>query len=111
MDANKLVVRPPDMAGAAPPIYANVAHVSSTPYDFRLTFSLLSTPHDRSDRDPLAPALPPRPVVEVILPAAAVGSILDLVRFEFDEFVQRFGAPQPSPAQARTGDGIASRVR
>jgi hypothetical protein len=41
-----LVVEPPDTSASELPRYANVVHVSSTPYDFRLTFSVLQTPPD-----------------------------------------------------------------
>jgi len=110
METKRLVIGPPDMTGAPLPVYANITHASFTPYDFRLTFSLLSTPHDRSERDPLAPSAPPRPVVEVVVPVGAVRSLLDVVGLEYDDFVKRFGAPQPHLAQA-AGDGVASRVR
>jgi len=34
------------MVGA--PVYANVAHATFTPYHFRVTFSLLTVPHDQT---------------------------------------------------------------
>ena len=43
-----LPVEAPDVTADTPaPIYANVAHTSFTPYDFRITFSLLTQRHDR----------------------------------------------------------------
>ena len=95
MDAEKLVVGLPDLTDAGRPVYANVAHVSWTPYDFRLTFSLLVTPHGGA-----APARPdspfvPHAVAEIVMPAAAVESLADLLRTELTDFVDRLGAPQP----------------
>jgi Protein of unknown function (DUF3467) len=102
VDAEKLVVGLPDLTDAGRPVYANVAHVSWTPYDFRITFSLLVTPHDGA-----APARPdatfvPRAVAEVVIPAAAVESLTDLLRTELSRFVDRMGAPQPHLAPARS---------
>jgi len=95
VDAEKLIVGLPDLTDAGRPVYANVAHVSWTPYDFRLTFSLLVPSHDGAPPGrPDAPSVP-RAVAEVVMPAAAVGSLADLLRTELNEFVDRLGAPQP----------------
>lgn len=93
MSAQELVVEPPDLTNAAPAIYADVAHVSFTPFDFRITFSLLPTPQAGRD-DPLAPAAPPVAVADVVLPANAVEGLLDLLRAELNDFSDRFGAPR-----------------
>ena len=42
-----LAVGPPDLSMVGAPVYANVAHTTFTPYDFRVTFSLLTVPHDQ----------------------------------------------------------------
>jgi hypothetical protein len=98
VDPFHLVVEPPDTSASELPRYANVVHVSSTPYDFRLTFSFLQTPND-GPADTFPPA-PTRPVVEVVLPAASIDSLLDLVRAELDRYVDRFGPPRPALQQA-----------
>jgi hypothetical protein len=82
----------PDYSLADAPEYANVTHVSYTPYDFRITFSLLPSP--RTDTG--LPLETPQAVVEVILPPAAVESLMDLMRVQFDRFVEEFGAPRPT---------------
>jgi hypothetical protein len=86
-----LDVEAPDVSALGPPIYANVAHLSSTPYDFRITFSLLCT-----SRDGRAALVAERPlaVAEVVFPAGAVESLVDLLQEELDRFVKEFGAPQ-----------------
>jgi hypothetical protein len=94
MDNRPLVVSPPDMTGAPLPLYANVVHVSSTPFDFRLTFSVLQTPHGGPRSDPFAPSAPPRLVGEVVLPVAAVESLIDVLKREVEDYTERFGTPQ-----------------
>src|SRR5581483_1413401 len=88
-----LAVEAPDVSGLGPPIYANVAHVSSTPYDFRITFSMLSTSLDRS-----AGLMTERPqaMAEVVIPVGAVESLGELLRAELGRFVDEFGAPRPA---------------
>lgn len=63
-----LAVRAPDLSTVGEPDYANIVHVSYTPYDFRVTFSLLMTPHEQGA--PAPGALTPRAVREVVLPTA-----------------------------------------
>jgi hypothetical protein len=94
MDNRPLVVAPPDMTDAELPMYANVVHISSTPFDFRLTFSILQTPHGGPRSDPFAPSAPPRLVCEVAMPVAAVESLIDVLKHEVEEYTNRFGAPQ-----------------
>ena len=93
----------PDLTTAAPPVYANVAHTSFTPYDFRITFSLLTLPHDQSPAAGVeleAVSLTPQAVVQVVLPAAAMDSVVELLRAELDRFIERFGPPEPAVVKA-----------
>jgi Protein of unknown function (DUF3467) len=101
MDLQRMmIVGPPDLTNCAPPLYANVAHVSYTPFDFRLTFSLLSAPKDGQQPGGLeAPTLMPQAVAELVLPAAAVPALVDVLRAELDQFTRRFGTPVPSSQQ------------
>jgi hypothetical protein len=98
-----LAVRGPDLSTVGEPDYANVVHVSYTPYDFRVTFSLLMTPHEQGAALPpggsLA-ALTPRAVREVVLPASAVESLIDVLQAQLDEFVGRYGPVEPSVRQS-----------
>ena len=87
-----VAVARPDSSTIGPPLYADVAHVSFTPYDFRIMFSLLRSP----DRESPIPIATPQAVAEIVLPPAAVESLMDLLRVEFDRFVGEFGAPRPS---------------
>jgi len=80
-------------------VYANAVHISFTPFDVRLTFSFLETPHDQPPGAVPLPAAPPRAVGEVVLPAA-IDSVLDLLRAELERYVERFGAPRPALQQA-----------
>lgn len=89
----------PNLTSAELPTYANVVHVSSTPFDFRLTFSLLLTPHDQPRSDGFVASESPRAVAEVIMPAAAVHSLLELVRNELAVFTERFDEPRPALLQ------------
>lgn len=94
-----VAVGPPDVSTAGPPVYANVTHVSFTPHDFRVTFSLLFTPHDGGSGPPvLAPE--PRAVADIVLPAGAVESFIDILRAQLDRFVDRFGPPAPLVARS-----------
>ena len=107
MDPNvvTLAVDAPDVSALGSPIYANVAHVSSTPYDFRITFSLLSTSQDGTAA---LVTERPRAIAEVIFPAAAAESLADLLREELDRFVEEFGPPRPSVHRS-TGNGAGVR--
>ena len=100
-----LAVDDPDRSAVGTPLYANVAHVSCTPYDFRLTFSLLST--SRDGRAGLV-AEPPRAIAEVVFPAGAMESLVELLREEVDRFVDEFGPPRPS-VQRAGGNGAGNR--
>jgi hypothetical protein len=97
--SHDLAVGLPDLSTVGAPVYANVAHVTSTPYDFRVTFSLLTVPHGESPggmSDIAALALAPRAVAQVVVPAGAVGAMAELLRAELDRYVDRFGQPQPA---------------
>ena len=101
--SHDLAVGLPDLSMAAAPVYANVAHTTFTPYDFRVTFSLLTVPHDQpsgSLASVAALALQPRAVAQVVLPAGAVESLVDLLRAEFDRYVEQFGPPRPTVARS-----------
>jgi hypothetical protein len=101
--SHDLAVGLPDLSMAAAPVYANVAHTTFTPYDFRVTFSLLTVPHDQpsgSLASIAALALQPRAVAQVVLPAGAVVSLVDLLRAEFDRYVEQFGPPRPTVARS-----------
>ena len=93
-----LAVGLPDMSTVGVPVYANVAHATSTPYDFRVTFSLLTVPHD----DVGGPSalggmvMAPRAVAQVVIPVGAVESVVDLLRAELDRYIDEFGAPRPT---------------
>jgi hypothetical protein len=95
-------IETPDLATAGVPVYANVVHTSFTPYDFRITFSLLTVPHDQpggAGTEPEVVSLTPQAVAQVVLPAGALASVVDLLRAQLDQFIDQFGAPQPSVAQ------------
>jgi hypothetical protein len=79
-----------------PMFYSNLAHVSFTPFDFRISFSLMRA---RVDSHGLV-AEPPAEVAEVVLPAAAVEPLVDLLRAELRRFTEEFGAPVPSVMEA-----------
>jgi hypothetical protein len=101
--SHDLAVGLPDLSMDAAPVYANVAHTTFTPYDFRVTFSLLTVPHDQpsgSLASIAALALQPRAVAQVVLPAGAVESLVDLLRAEFDRYVEQFGPPRPTVARS-----------
>jgi hypothetical protein len=96
MSLQKLIVGPPDLTHVAEPIYANGVHVSSTPYDFRITFSILMAPHDAPGSVASTPSFVPQAVVDVVLPAGAVPSVIELLRAELEEFVSTYGGSEPS---------------
>jgi len=100
-----LAVDAPDVSALGPPAYANVAHVSSTPYDFRITFSLLST--SDNGRAGLV-AERPRAIAEVVFPVGAVESLVELLRAELDRFVDEFGPPRPHVHRS-DGNGAGKR--
>jgi hypothetical protein len=87
-----LTIAPPDVSTVGPPVYANTASVTFTPYDFRITFSLLTVPHDQVSA-PDALVLTPRAVAEVVIPAGEAGLLADLLTAELKQYVRRFGEP------------------
>jgi hypothetical protein len=92
MEISPLVIQPPDLSELGVPMYANVVHVSSTPHDFKLTFSFLASPIDQPDA--ATPAVP-KAVGEVVLPASAVDALLDVIKVEKGRFAERYGSPRP----------------
>ena len=93
-----LAVRAPDMATVGEPDYANIVHATYTPYDLRVTFSLLMTPHEQGA--PAPGALTPRAVREVVLPISAVESLIEVLQAQLEEFVGRYGRVEPSVHQS-----------
>jgi hypothetical protein len=88
-------IAPPDMTTVGTPVYANTSNVTFTPYDFRLSLSLLTMPHDQGSLpDPSAVVLTPKGVAEVVIPAGAVGQLADVLRAELKLYVERFGEPR-----------------
>jgi hypothetical protein len=77
----------------AAPVHANLVHMSFTSFDFRMTLSSLSTPHDQPPRRRVRAGRGTRAVAQVVPPAAAIESVIDLLRTELTEFSERFGAP------------------
>jgi hypothetical protein len=101
--SHDLAVGLPDLSMVGAPVYANVSHATFTPYDFRITFSLLTVPHDQasgSTTEMTGLALAPRAVAQVVVPVGAVGSLVDLLRAQLDRFVEQFGPPQPTVARS-----------
>jgi hypothetical protein len=45
-------------------------------------------------------SLTPKAVVQVVLPAAAMDSVVELLRAELDRFVERFGPPEAAVVKA-----------
>lgn len=111
MDLQRMmIVGPPDLTNCGPPTYANVANVSYTPFDFRVTFSLLSVPQNALAPSGLeAPTLVPRAVAELVIPPAAVPAFVDVLRVELEEYRRRFGMPVPSLQQLGDNQLTASR--
>jgi hypothetical protein len=108
--SHSLAVGLPDLSIAGAPVYANVAHTTYTPYDFRVTFSWLTVPHDQASgatSDMTALALVPQAVAEVVIPAGSVSSIVDLLRVELDRYTEEFGAPRPSVVRSVSGASTA----
>src|SRR3954464_15004076 len=91
-----LTIASPDISTLGLPIYANTATVTFTPYDFRLTFSLMRVPHDQdaAARPPAdAFVLTPQAVVEVMVPPGEARVLSDLLAAEFKQYVGKFGEP------------------
>jgi hypothetical protein len=93
-----LAVGLPDMSSVGAPVYANVAHATSTPYDFRVTFSLLTVPHDGAGGPSAVGGMvmAPRAVAQVVIPVGAIESVVDLLRAELDRYIEEFGPPRPT---------------
>ena len=91
-----LTIGTPDVSTVGLPVYANTTRVAFTPYDFRLTFTLLSFPHQRPsvlEPAPVALVLTPRAVTEVVIPPGEASQLTDLLSAELKQYVQRFGEP------------------
>ena len=103
------------------PVYANVIHVSHTPFDFRLTFSLLGMPRgDSADGGSVIPlpavALSPTTVAELVLPPATIEALIELLQQQLNGYTAEFGSPardeSPAPIVAlvvRLRGGAGSR--
>ena len=92
LTTSALTIAPPDVSAVGVPVYANTATATFTPYDFRITFSLLTFPHDEGSV-PDGLVLTPRAVAEVVIPAGGASLLADLLAAEFKQYVRRFGEP------------------
>ena len=90
-------IRPPDISSASVPTYANVTHVSHTPFDVRLTFSLIATPHEEQPAPSVA--LTPVAVAEVIMPPSAAEALVELLRTELGELNDQPGRQHATDAR------------
>ena len=106
-----LAVGLPDLSTVGAPVYANVAHATSTPYDFRVTFSLLTVPHDAAGGPGAVAGLvmAPRAVAQVVIPVGAVESVVDLLRAELDRYIDEFGPPRPTVVRSAAASPAAGR--
>jgi hypothetical protein len=95
LTASAYTIAPPDMTAVGMPLYANTSNVTFTPFDFRLSLSLLTMPHDQGSLpDRGAIVLTPKGVAEIVIPAGAVGQFADVLRAELGLYVERFGEPR-----------------
>ena len=105
MAAGSTTWKAPDLSSGPTPSYANVTHVSHTPFDLRLTFSLLEAPLE--DGSPGvgvavdAPLISVRPtaVAEIVMPPEGVEALIDVLRSELDRFHDEVGTPAASGAR------------
>jgi hypothetical protein len=99
------------MSTVGAPVYANVAHATSTPYDFRVTFSLLTAPDDAAGGPSglAGMVIAPRAVAQVVVPVGAVESVIDLLRAELDRYIDEFGPPRPTVVPSAAASAAGSR--
>lgn len=65
------------------------------------------TRHRRATTDVSAFALEPRAVAHVVVPVGAVESLIDLLRVEFDRYVEQFGPPWPTVVRSSVAASTA----
>jgi hypothetical protein len=105
MAARSTTWQPPDLTSGPTPSYANVTHVSHTPFDVRLTFSLLEAPlEDGSSGVGVAVDTPlisvrPTAVAEIVMPPQGVEARIDVLRGEHDRYRDEVGTPAASAAR------------
>jgi hypothetical protein len=96
----------PELSSGPTPTYANVSHVSHTPFDIRLTFSLLRAPLEEGSSPGGAVAVDvplmsvqPTAVAEIVMPPEGVEALIDVLRDELDRYRDEVARPAATGAR------------
>ncbi len=100
-DSVSASIGPPELPEYLRSTYANIVAANFTPYDFRLVFSLLTTPLDMGADDSGTVTLRPTGVADIIIPASVMHGLISLLQEQFNLYLDQFGAPGLDP----TGPG------
>ena len=98
-EGQQIRVGPPTEPDYLRPVYANTLNINFTPYDFKLTFSLLNMPLEiPPGADPGEPIeVHPSAVAEVIVPATLMHALISVINDQFDRYLEQFGPPGLDP--------------
>lgn len=87
-----LIGKPEDPEFHARPHYANVVGASQTPWDIKLTFSLLDPPTNPSVDEHGTFVIRPKIVSEVMVPSKVAREMIDLLRRALEAQAVQFGS-------------------
>lgn len=98
-------IGPPQFPEYLRPIYANFATVNHTPWDFRITFGLVTAPAAPEEASGVEQTGEARPVAvaDVIVPANLMFGLITALKQNFDNYIALHGAPGMNPEGPRQG--------
>ena len=82
------------------PVYANHVQVNHTPWDFRLTFSVLRAPVPGQEQDEVnkkGGVVHPEAIADIIVPANLMHGLIAALQTNFSSYLDQFGPPGLNP--------------
>ena len=85
------------------PQYANHVAVNHTPWDFRLVFSVLTTPLAGAETEEVKAdgEIHPEAIADMIIPANLMFGLIAALQTSFDRYMSEYGAPGMDPEGPR----------
>lgn len=94
----QITIGKPEIPEYLRPTYANLVNGNFTPYDFRLVFSLLTTPvGGPPDGAGSVVEVHPVAVADIVIPASVMHGLISLLQEQFNAYLDQFGAPGLEP--------------
>ena len=81
------------------PLYANYVSVNHTPWDFRLTFSVVKAPVPGPEREEAErqATLLGEAVADLMIPASLMHGLISALTSNFDTYIKQYGPPGLEP--------------